>query len=169
MADKRLFFALWPSQEQRELLVERVDPLLAAVAGRHVDRQNWHVTLVFIGNFPEERIGELQSAAAAIPAVRFSLCFDSLEYWKKPRIASLRANAVPESLEKLVDSLKRTMIPFGYPPETRPYRPHITVARKVRRFDDSRLAQPVRLAWSNFDLVESVSVPGGVRYCPLKQ
>ena len=53
MADKRLFFALWPSEEQRQLLVERVDPLLAAVAGRHVDRQNWHVTLVFIGNFPE--------------------------------------------------------------------------------------------------------------------
>lgn len=53
MADRKLFFALWPSHRQRELLRDTINPVLSAIEGSTVDRRNWHVTLVFIGNFPE--------------------------------------------------------------------------------------------------------------------
>ena len=62
MADKRLFFGLWPSHRQREQMRDAINPVLSSVEGSFVDRRNWHVTLVFIGDFPEARIGELQAA-----------------------------------------------------------------------------------------------------------
>ena len=54
-------------------------------------------------------------------------------------------------------------------PEDRVYRPHITVVRNARQFMTERLAQRVTTEWSGFELVESVSGPGGVTYVPLKQ
>ena len=169
MADRRLFFALWPSQRQRELLVDGVAPMLSAVQGRHVDRGNWHVTLVFIGDFPEERIDELLSAAGAVDPGEIRLRFDGLSFWRKPRVACLRAKSVPAELRSLVRNLQRLLIRFGYAPDPRDYRPHITVARKVRPFAETPLARPIDLSWSEFELVESVPVPGGVRYSPVKQ
>ena len=53
--------------------------------------------------------------------------------------------------------------------EDRSYRPHITVARKARPFESQRLAQPVVIEWTGFELVESISRPGGATYHPLKQ
>ena len=54
MADRRLFFALWPDERQRNQLRDQLNPIIGSVEGRLVDRRNWHVTLVFIGPFPEE-------------------------------------------------------------------------------------------------------------------
>lgn len=169
MADRKLFFALWPSHRQREQLRDTINPALISVEGRYVDRRNWHVTLVFIGNFPEDRIPDLLSAAGAIDPGRIRLRFDTLTFWQKPRVACLHAKTVPPALSDLVKSLQKTLIPLGYPPDPRVYRPHITVARKVRPFQETRLARPIELAWSEFELMESVSVRGGVQYYPVKQ
>jgi len=169
MADKKLFFALWPSHSQRERLSNSINPVLSSVEGRYVDRRNWHVTLDFIGNFPEQRIPELLAAARAADPGSIRLRFDTLTFWKKPKVACLLAKAVPPELAHLVKSLQRVVIPFGYPPDPRVYRPHITVARKVRPFPETRLARAIELTWSDFELMESVSVPGGVQYYPVKQ
>ena len=37
-------------------------PALSTVEGTSVDRRNWHITLVYIGDFPEEKIPDLLSA-----------------------------------------------------------------------------------------------------------
>ena len=169
MADRKLFFALWPSHRQREQLRDSINPTLPGIEGRYVDRRNWHVTLVFIGQFPGERVPELLSESAAIETGPIRLRFDTLTCWRKPKIACLCARSVPTALTELVRSLQKTMIPFGYPPDPRVFRPHITVARKVRPFRETRLAQAIELTWSDFVLLESVSVQGGVRYYPVKQ
>ena len=66
MADKTLFFALWPSHRQRELMRDNIGPAMSTVEGNAVDRRNWHVTLVYIGDFPEEKIPGLLSAVDVI-------------------------------------------------------------------------------------------------------
>ena len=169
MADRKLFFAFWPSHRQREQLRDAINPVLSPVEGRIVDRRNWHVTLVFIGSFPEERVPELMSAVDAIEPGTIRLRFDSLTFWQKPKVACLHAKTVPPELVELVRLLQRALIPFGYAPDPRVYRPHITVARKVRPFPETRLARAIELTWSEFELMESVSVPGGVQYYPVKQ
>ena len=169
MSERRLFFALWPDHRQRESLRDPIKAALAPVEGQFVERANWHVTLVFLGAFPEERIPALGEAAAGVPVEPFRLRFDRLEFWARPRIACLAASAVPAELGALVDALETAAAGCGHRPEDRPYRPHLTVARRARPFTAGPLAQPVTLDWAGFELVESVSGPGGVRYLPLKQ
>ena len=169
MNTKRLFFALWPDHRQRERLRDVVGSVAKTVEGRIVDRRNWHVTLVFVGAFPEDRVPYLLERAQEIEVEPFRLNFDRLEYWPRPRVASLSAAMVPPELQSLVDSLNGVIQDLGLQPEDRNYRPHITVVRNARSFTTERLTQRVTTEWSSFELMESLSGPGGVSYTPLKQ
>ena len=169
MDTKRLFFALWPNHRQRESLRDVIGSVAKTVEGRAVDRRNWHVTLVFIGNFPAHSVPNLLERAQGIQVAPFRLTFDRLEFWARPRVASLCAATVPPELQDLVDRLNSIMLDLGLEPEDRAYRPHITVVRNARAFTTERLTQRVTTEWSGFELVESVSGPGGVSYVPVKQ
>ncbi len=169
VADKRLFFALWPDLRQQETLRNTISPIARLVEGNAAHRGNWHVTLVFVGQFPEERVTELLTAVADIKPEPFRLRFDRLSFWQRPRIACMQAMSVPAPLEALVHELNGVLKEFNCEPESGAYRPHITVIRKARAFESIVLARPLELQWSGFELVESVSSPGGVQYCPLKQ
>ena len=169
MNTKRLFFALWPDHRQRERLRDVVGSVAKTVEGRAVDRRDWHVTVAFVGPFPENRVPYLLERAAQIEVEPFRLNFDRLEFWPRPKVASLCAATVPPALQQLVDSLNGVLLDLGLKPEDRNYRPHITVVRNARAFTTERLTQRVTTEWSSFELVESVPVPGGVNYVPLKQ
>ena len=169
MADKKLFFALWPSHRQRELLRDNINPVLSSVEGQIVDRRYWHITLVFIGAFPEQHLPGLRKAMQLVDPGEIRLRFDSLTFWQQPKIACLHARTTPPELEILVKKLQLALAPLGFEPEDRVYRPHITVSRKARAFQEIRLARPIELQWTEFELVESVSLRGEVQYHPLKQ
>ncbi len=169
MITKRLFFALWPDNRQRDRLRDVINSVAKTVEGRAVDRRNWHVTLPFIGDFEEHRIPELQELASRIKVEPFRLGFDRLEFWPRPKVACLVAATVPAELENLVAALNLVLQEVGVVSEDRTYRPHITVARKARAFTTERLAQRATTEWSSFELMESQSGPGGVSYVLLKQ
>ena len=169
MNTRRLFYALWPDNRQRDRLRDVINSVAKTVEGKAVDRRNWHITLVFIGEFPENRVPYLIERAAQIKVEPFRLSFDRLEFWPRPKVASLCAATVPPELQAIVDALNRVLLDLGLKPEDRTYRPHITVARNARPFPTERLAQRSITEWSGIELVESVPVPGGVHYVPLKQ
>ncbi len=169
MSTKRIFFALWPDDRQRDRLHAPISRLANLVEGRMVHRGNWHVTTVFIGRFRDTDIPELLARAARIPVESFRLRFDRLEFWARPKVASLVAQTVPPELQRLVDAQNTLLTDFGVRAEDRTYRPHITVARKARPFESQHLAQPVVIEWTGFELVESISRPGGATYHALKQ
>ena len=169
MNTKRVFFALWPDNRQRDRLRDVINSVAKTVEGTAVDRRNWHITLAFIGTFPEDRVPYLLERAEQITVEPFRLSFDRLEFWPRPKVASLCAAMVPPELQALVDSMNAVLVDLGIEPEDRTYRPHITVARNARPFTTERLAQRSVTEWSSFELVESVSVPRGAYYVPLKQ
>lgn len=169
MADRTLFFALWPSERQRELMRDIINPALSEVEGNAVDRRNWHITLVYIGAFEEDNIATLQSSAREIPPFDFRLRFDRITFWQRPKIASLNPRNTPGELTDLVKALEEKLLPFGFVPNERVYRPHVTVARRARTFTDVPLARPLDLDWTSFELMESVPTTRGVQYHPLKQ
>lgn len=142
-------------------------PVLTSVEGRPVDRRNWHVTLVFIGSFPEAQVPFLEAAAGEIACEPVRLRFDRLAYWPRAKIACLLPLTVPPVLESLVDSLESLLPAFGREPERQIYKPHMTVARRVRAFENLVLTSPVDLEWEQFTLVESETHPAGAAYRPL--
>jgi RNA 2',3'-cyclic 3'-phosphodiesterase len=169
MSTRRLFFALWPDNRQRDRLRDVINSVAKTVEGRAVDRRSWHVTLPYIGEFEEDRIPELQALASKIEVEPFRLSFDRLEFWARPKVACLVTATVPAELEQLVASLNRVLQEVGVTSEDRTYRPHITVVRNARTFVTERLTQRATTEWSSFELMESRSGPGGVSYNPLKQ
>jgi 2'-5' RNA ligase len=125
--------------------------------------------LPFIGQIDERQIPDLQELAAQVQVEPFRLVFDRLEFWARPKVACLSAATVPRELNELVSSLDEVLQLVGVVPEDKTYRPHITVVRNARAFTTERLAQRATTEWSEFELMESVSGPGGVTYVPLKQ
>ena len=169
MDRKRLFLALWPDDRQRNTLRDTFRSLLSTVEGKMTDRRNWHVTLVFIGEFDAELVPELLVKIAHVEVQPFRLRFDRLSYFTRPKIACLQAMTVPDELKQLKADLEALLLPYNVLPEDLEYRPHITAVRAARSFEAVRLARPLELQWSGIELVESISTPGNIQYRPLKQ
>lgn len=169
MDTKRLFFALWPDDRQRDQLRNVISPVAKLVEGSAVYRGSWHVTLAFIGDFPERKIPHLAKAVEVIPFEPFRLRFDRAEYWPRPKVAVLAAQTVPAALEMLVASLNMLLTDAGVLPEPYNFRPHITIVQRAKPFETQRLAQPAIVEWSGFELIESQPGQGGPTYHPLKQ
>lgn len=169
MSNKTLFFALWPDNRQRDRLRDVISSVAKTVEGNVVDRRNWHITLAFIGQYPEAEIPVLQERVAQIKVEPFRLGFDRLEFWPRGKVACLVAPTIPAGLQGLVASLQTVLLEIGVAPDDRTYRPHITVVRKARSFTTERLARRAITEWSGFELMESISVPGSISYRPLKQ
>jgi len=137
----RLFFALQPSLEQNTALIERVAPLVSRLEAQRVPAENLHATLCFIGAVSEEKLERLKSVADAIRGRRATLRFDMLEYWHKARV--LCATAVEDSASgparEMAAQLARGAVEAGFSPDIKPFRAHLTLARKV----NARLAAEV--------------------------
>jgi len=168
MSTKRLFFALWPDNRQRDRLRDVINSVARTVEGRHVDRRNWHITLPFIGDVEERHIADIHALAAQVEVEPFRLVFDRLEYWARPKVACLAVATVPPELTQLMSSLDDVLRLVGTEPQERTYRPHITVTRNARTFPTERLTQRATTEWSSFELMETVSAPGSETYRALK-
>ncbi len=166
---RTLFFSLWPDYRQRDKLRDVIAPASRLIDGRAVPRDNWHLTLLYIGDFPEVAIPGLLSRAASMQVEPFRLRFDKVEFWPRPRVACLLPAVVPTELARLNQQLKNLLNDAGFLMEEQRFRPHITICRNARPFETQRLAQPIAMEWSKFELMESTRVRGETRYIPLKQ
>ena len=169
MSTKRLFFALWPDHRQRDRMRDFISPLAKEIEGRAIDRRNWHITLAYIGEFPEQLIPSLQSAAAQIEVEPFRLRFDRIEYWPRPKVAAVVTPNVPSELQSLVQQLNHVLLTANIVVDERTYRPHVTVVRNARPFEPLRMSQSAEIRWDGFRLIESVQELGGVSYHPVDQ
>jgi 2'-5' RNA ligase len=162
-----VFFALWPGEPLREELAARVAALVTPGTGRAQRPDQLHLTLEFIGSVAEERLPAVRAAAAEVRAESFDLVLDALEYWRRPQVLCMVAREIPPALASLVQSLRAGLAARGFDTERRPYRPHLTLARKVARPPDLGPAEPVRWPATDFVLVESLTERSGSVYRPL--
>ena len=92
-----------------------------------------HLTLRFYGDVRDERVDELIQAVAAVAErhARFELDVATIRGFptsSRPRV--LAAELEPsESLQRLAAALESGAQRFGFSPEPRRFRPHITLAR----------------------------------------
>lgn len=173
---QRLFFALWPEDVLRQRLADCGRPLMEVVQGRPVATENLHITLVFLGDVDVRQRACLEGVAATIAAglagPPFDLRLDQFGHWPRPRVLWLGARETPVPLSLLVERLAAAARECGLSSDTRPYRPHLTLMRKVARVPDGLLGEPfVPLTWSisGFALVRSVARPPGVAYEVLRE
>ena len=163
----RLFFALWPTEALRRALAGRVAALVPPGAGRAQRPDQLHLTLEFLGSVPAARLPDLREASAAVHGEPFELVLDALEYWRRPRVLCMVARELPPALVALVQSLRNELASRGFESECRPYRAHLTLARKVGKPPGPAAVDPVHWPATDFALVESVTERAGSIYRPL--
>lgn len=125
----RLFIALWPDPGIRDELAAWRDGWTWPRKATPVRSERLHATLHFIGEVADDRIPALR-AALHVPFSPFTLEFGHCALWPHG-IAVLEPGAVPEPLLELHDSLGQVLARLALPVDERPYRPHVTMARRA--------------------------------------
>jgi RNA 2',3'-cyclic 3'-phosphodiesterase len=129
IAAQRLFIALWPSEPVHSALAAAQQRWSWPPHAALVRPDKLHVTLHFLGNVAQDRIDELR-AAIDIASPLFELRPHAQAVWRGG-IAVLETDA-PEPLMALHAALGKALAGIGLAVETRPYRPHVTLARHAQ-------------------------------------
>ena len=170
-ATKRLFFAVWPDEALSRDLARISGWSTKRSGGRRVPTENLHLTLVFLGDVFPEQSELLSELTGAITVSMIRLTFDQIEFWEKPRILCLASSHTDQGadLVDIVGRLRSLARSLGLKVENRPYRPHVTLVRKVRHLHQPPSIEPVTWLVNGICLVESVPVKGRYRYRIVQQ
>ena len=137
----RLFVALWPDAATRARLAARRDALRLPPTARRVSDANLHATLHFIGAFERERIPALWAKLAKVPVRPVDLCTTTLATWKGGTVVlQLESDA---ALAALHADLGVALGACDIALDTRPYSPHVTLARGASGMDLPSAAEPL--------------------------
>lgn len=156
---ERWFFALWPDEATRRILAERVRVQVPAGA-RAAHPLDLHLTLVFLGELERDRLVCAESAADELAAARVDLTFDRLGVFPRPGVLWYGPAQTPDALLDLVEGLQRALCRCGIAPERRPYRAHMTLARRVRTPQPEIPVAP--LTWQAREFVLAAGDAGAV-------
>ncbi|MFE9278568.1 RNA 2',3'-cyclic phosphodiesterase [Paenibacillus glucanolyticus] len=159
----RLFVAVHLPSEVSSRIQEWADKLAEHVNFKKwVHPQDYHITLQFLGDTPTHRIEELTEGLQQVAGEHkpFKLDIQDAGVFgtsSSPRILWTGVGGDLNALAHLQQSVVSKMQSFGFVPEDRPYRPHITIARKFQgnqKFSLDEIGRgPDPIQWSVQELV----------------
>ena len=164
----RLFVAVWPSEDVVAALAGLDRPAVEGV--RWTKREQWHVTLRFLGSTPEDEVAAVQSALAGVARGA-----GARDVAVGPVTACFGRGVLmvtTSGLDDLAAATVATTATFGEPPDDRPFAGHLTLARsgRGRRSRGPDLRQfsglPLAASWTvdEITLVQSKTDRSGATY-----
>jgi 2'-5' RNA ligase len=173
----RLFVALDLAEDVRGALRELISKLQPKSQGaRWVPPENLHVTLKFIGHVDEEKLRPIQGALATVHSSEpVNLHFRGMGFFPnefKPRAVWCGIAASP-NLAALAADIDQALAPLGVAADTRPFTPHLTLARfksdegvreVVGAANEMKSYEFGAASQTNFHLYESLLKPTGAQY-----
>ena len=148
----RAFIAVEISQEVHKAIETETAPLRAALDKslvRWAPTSNMHLTLKFLGDTSPANV-EMLSQILSVEAgqhTTFEIQFKGLGVFpnpKLPRVIWIGIQA-PDELTTLQRGIEAAAAKLGYPPEKRPFSPHLTIGR-VKQNVNSGDMQKIRTA-----------------------
>jgi 2'-5' RNA ligase len=127
---------------------------------------DWHLTLAFLGTVPEAARPGIESLLSHWPVLP-PLVLDRLAHWADSRVAALVVTQIPAAWKAAESDLRARLRSQGLRVDSRPWLPHMTLARAVDLLATSDLGMPIEGGFSAVVLAESLLVPGLRRYAPL--
>lgn len=110
---------------------------------RWVNRNNLHLTLVFLGENPPEFIVRAQEslARAAAATAEFEMSVKGLGVFpneRSPRVIWLGIEQGRAELTALAQRALKELVTIGFIPEKRPFSAHLTIGRVKEQLSDAR-------------------------------
>jgi 2'-5' RNA ligase len=144
----RLFFALWPDAMLRERIAEVAAALRLEATARRVPRENYHVTLAFMGEVASAELAALRQLGRSRRAYASEIRFDAFEYWGGAQAIVAVARHAPPALGELANELRSRNVEPAL-------RLHVTLARKVAQAPVPQAMSPFEWNARSFSLVRS--------------
>ena len=169
----RLFFAINFQKEVKDALAAVQNDLRRqAVRGNFTLYENLHLTLVFIGEVQDRQADRLLQITRELETEPFALRFTHLGRFKRDGGELVWVGMEKSTLLlSLYENLAARVRAAGFIVETRPYKPHLTLARAVRFRDGFSLPgykmQPVEAAVTEISLMKSERLNGRLTYTQL--
>ena len=127
----RAFVAVVPPDEVLDAVDAATAPLHEHVPGaRWTTRDQWHVTLQFLGNRVD--LDSVSAALASLPVARGIAQVGSAGAFpsaRRGRVLWLGMTTGAELMIQLATAVGSLLQPLGFEPEARPYHAHLTLAR----------------------------------------
>jgi len=170
--------AVRPPDDVLEAVEETLAPARKVMVGpRWAGRDQWHVTLQFLGPVPKLApvVDALAEAVAGLEPFRFQLGGSgAFPNPRRARVIWIGARDGAGSMAGVAAAVTGALAPVGYEAEARPFRSHLTVAR-LRDPGDVGPAlaalgdAPVGEAWTVEEIVlyQSRLSPSGSQYSVL--
>lgn len=184
----RLFVALELPSVFKEALARVMDELRQAGAPplRWVRPEGLHLTLKFLGSVEPARLAAIEAALQqAVPGpIEITLAPDRLGTFGGPartRVIWAGLSGQVEELAALAQAIDTALAAIGFAKETRPFSPHLTLARvpeaasPAERRRISELVEAVKLPplaptrFTKVSLMQSFLQPGGAVYRRLRK
>jgi RNA 2',3'-cyclic 3'-phosphodiesterase len=163
----RLFFACWPSEDAARALSRMARELAARLQGRPVPDGKAHLTLVFLGEVPAGRQDAALAAAESVRGEPFTMSLDRLGAFHHAGVAWAGASVPDPALLALQGALEEALRLRGFDLETRPYKPHVTLVRRVGSVFRGETIDPIAWRATDYALVRSEAGTG--RYTTMKK
>jgi 2'-5' RNA ligase len=162
----RQFFAVWPDAAALTMTARAAAAAVRQAGGRATRTSNLHLTLAFVGEVSAEQSAQLHDigAAAAAAATRCVLTLDRVGSFADSGIVWLGTAQPSPALAGLAAALGERLGAAGLHVERRPFRAHVTIARRCPRPVAEALADPIRWNVDALTLVTSELRPDGARY-----
>jgi 2'-5' RNA ligase len=155
----RLFFALWPDAGTRERVANAAAALRLTDGARPVPRENYHLTLAFIGKVTSSQVAVLQQIGRRQRASGCTITIDAYEYWPKPQVVVAVAREPPPALVELWTRLREDLVLHQAALNLSRLQPsllaHVTLARKVVQAPVLQAMSPFDWSARSFSLVRS--------------
>jgi 2'-5' RNA ligase len=161
---RRLFVALWPTDQLRHDIEHETRFAAHHSGGRVSPARNFHITLAFLGSVLEARVVDAMTCVTTTKIAPFELTLSSLSWWERQELLCLEPGAGVDALVELVTRLRRELREKEFGLEHRPFHPHLTLARDVRRNHAFKPIRELRWQVQRMELVESQSAATGSVY-----
>jgi len=155
----RAFIAITPPATLQQSIAEVCQVFQRlSLPWRWVTPEQIHLTLRFLGNVPDESVPSLLQALkqAVQDQTAFPLRARGLGCFPHParaRVLWVGLDDPGPALGRLHERLAAALMPLGFPPEDRPFHPHLTLARAQNRMPASQLL-PMLQTYQNRDFGE---------------
>lgn len=144
--------------------------------------EGFHCTLQFLGEVDAVRLEPIRAALGRIsPPATFALYVRQVGVfpnWFNPRVIWIGLEPARPELAQLREAVEDALRPLGFPPEDRPFHPHLTLGRVKDRRNLAALADRVRgredlfecgaFTVGQFTLFQSTLRPSGAEYNALQ-
>jgi 2'-5' RNA ligase len=150
----RLFIALWPTPAVRGALCAEQGRWCWPAGVALAPADNLHLTLHFIGAMPAVRVPDVIQG--------LTLELDAPDVWPN-RCAVWCASQTPTALAVLHGALAQALCALDLPVESRPFRPHVTLARHAAGAAPPMACAALHWPVRGFALVQSAAG----RYTPI--